>query len=260
MILLTLSAMVVLALVAATVILIRKMNGGGYSLPVTAEWINDLSTEQYRPMLRLLDSADWADGKGTVGEQGALVKRNRQLPELSTVGRQIGELILTALARHPLFFSAALPLKTVPPLFNRYEGGEHYGLHVDGSVRSIPGSGEQLRTDLSCTLFLCEPEDYEGGELEVVDTYGTHEVKLPAGDLILYPSSSLHRVHPVTAGARVCSFFWVQSMVRDERARRLLFDLDQTIQRLTTKLGVEDPEVVRLGGIYHNMIRYWAET
>jgi PKHD-type hydroxylase len=167
--------------------------------------------------------------------------------------------ILAALAKHPLFFAAALPLRFVPPLFNRYEGGENYGLHIDGSVRSVPGSHQQLRTDLSCTLFLCEPEDYDGGELEVVDTYGTHEVKLPAGDLILYPSSSLHCVHPVTRGSRICSFFWLQSMVRDDQRRSMLFELDQAIQKLRGRLGDVD-ETVALTGHYHNLLRMWSEV
>ncbi|MDM0105884.1 Fe2+-dependent dioxygenase [Variovorax sp. J22R24] len=217
-----------------------------------------LSAEQVREIRASLDATDWVDGRETVGDQGARVKRNRQLPEQSPVGRELGRTILGALARHALFFAAALPLRFVPPLFNRYEGGEHYGLHVDGSVRSVPGSGEQLRTDLSCTLFLCDPEEYEGGELEVVDTYGTHEVKLPAGDLILYPSSSLHRVHPVTAGARVCSFFWLQSMVRDERQRAMLFEMDQVIQKLRARLG-ECEESIALTGQYHNLLRMWSE-
>lgn len=218
-----------------------------------------LDTKQVRELRAHLDAADWIDGRETVGEQGALVKRNRQLPEHSAVGLELGKTILAALAGHPLFFSAALPLRFVPPLFNRYEGGEHYGLHVDGSVRSLPGTGQQLRTDLSCTLFLCEPEDYEGGELEVVDTYGTHEVKLPAGDLILYPSSSLHRVQPVTRGARVCSFFWLQSMVRDDQRRGMLFELDQTIVKLRARLG-ECEETVTLTGHYHNLLRNWSEV
>lgn len=217
-----------------------------------------LSAEQVHKIRATLDATDWVDGRETVGDQGAQVKRNRQLPEQSPVGRELGRVILAALARNPLFFSAALPMRFVPPLFNRYEGGEHYGLHVDGSVRAVPGTGEQLRTDLSCTLFLCQPEDYEGGELEVVDTYGTHEVKLPAGDLILYPSSSLHRVHPVTRGARVCSFFWLQSMVRDERQRAMLFELDQVIQKLRGRLG-ECEESVALTGQYHNLLRMWSE-
>lgn len=217
-----------------------------------------LNAEQVREIRAGLDAADWVDGRETVGDQGAKVKRNRQLPEHSAVGRELGKAILGALARSSLFFSAALPLRFVPPLFNRYEGGEHYGLHVDGSVRSVPGGGEQLRTDLSCTLFLCDPEDYEGGELEVVDTYGAHEVKLPAGDLILYPSSSLHRVHPVTGGARVCSFFWLQSMVRSDQQRSMLFELDQVIQKLRGRLG-ECEESIALTGQYHNLLRMWSE-
>lgn len=217
-----------------------------------------LSSEQVREIRATLDATDWVDGRETVGDQGARVKRNQQLPELSPVTRELGKTVLAALARNPLFFSAALPLRFVPPLFNRYEGGEHYGLHVDGSVRSVPGTGEQLRTDLSCTLFLSDPEDYEGGELEVVDTYGTHEVKLPAGDLILYPSSSLHRVHPVSQGARVCSFFWLQSMVRDDMQRRMLFELDQVIQGLRARIGDCD-ETIALTGQYHNLLRMWSQ-
>ncbi|MDM0013789.1 Fe2+-dependent dioxygenase [Variovorax sp. J22P168] len=217
-----------------------------------------LSAEQVREMRATLEATQWIDGRETVGDQGARVKRNRQLPEHSPVGRELGRTVLAALSRSPLFFSAALPLRFVPPLFNRYEGGEHYGLHVDGSVRSVPGSGEQLRTDLSCTLFLCDPEEYEGGELEVVDTYGSHEVKLPAGDLILYPSTSLHRVHPVTQGARVCSFFWLQSMVRDDTRRGMLFELDQVIQRLRGRVG-ECEETISLTGQYHNLLRMWSE-
>ncbi|HEU4780752.1 MAG TPA: Fe2+-dependent dioxygenase, partial [Steroidobacteraceae bacterium] len=196
-----------------------------------------LTPEQVAECRRLLDPAEWSDGKATVGEQGALVKKNRQLPELSPVGQQLGGLILTALSRNPLFFSAALPLKTVPPLFNRYESGEQYGTHIDGAVRAVPGSSHFIRTDLSSTLFLTDPSEYDGGELVVLDTYGQHEVKLPAGDLILYTSGSLHRVNPVTRGARVCSFFWTQSMVADERYRELLYKLDQTIQKLRGKHG-----------------------
>jgi PKHD-type hydroxylase len=217
-----------------------------------------LTAEQVHEIRSTLDATDWVDGRETVGAQGAQVKRNRQLSEQSPVGRELGRVILGALSRTPLFHAAALPLRFVPPLFNRYEGGEHYGLHVDGSVRALPGSGEQMRTDLSCTLFLCDPDDYEGGELEVVDTYGTHEVKLPAGDLILYPSSSLHRVHPVTRGARICSFFWLQSMVRDDHRRGMLFELDQTIQKLRARLG-ECEETVALTGQYHNLLRMWSE-
>ncbi|OAK59035.1 PKHD-type hydroxylase [Variovorax paradoxus] len=216
-----------------------------------------LSPDQVRQMRVALDAAPWSDGRETVGDQGAQVKRNRQLPEQSPVGRELGKTVLAALARNALFFSAALPLRFVPPLFNRYEGGENYGVHVDGAVRAVPG-GEQLRTDLSCTLFLCEPEDYDGGELEVIDTYGSHEVKLPAGDLILYPASSLHLVHPVTRGARVCSFFWLQSMVRSDQQRGMLFELDQSIQKLRARLG-ECEETVALTGHYHNLLRLWSD-
>jgi len=217
-----------------------------------------LTPEQVTECRRLLDAADWADGKATVGEQGALVKKNRQLPELSPVGRQLGEIILTALARSPLFFSAALPLKTVPPLFNRYEGGEHYGTHIDGAVRAVPGSSHFIRTDVSSTLFLTEPADYDGGELTVFDTFGAHQVKLPAGDLILYTSGSLHRVNPVTRGARVSSFFWTQSMVADPQQRETLYQLDQTIQKIRGKHGETD-ETVALAGHYHNLLRMWSE-
>jgi PKHD-type hydroxylase len=217
-----------------------------------------LTTEQVVECRRLLDAAEWSDGKATVGEQGALVKRNRQLAELSPTGRQLGELILTALARNPLFFSAALPLKSVPPLFNRYEGGEHYGDHIDGAVRAVPGSSHFIRTDLSSTLFLTDPSDYDGGELVVSDTFGEQTVKLPAGDLILYTSGSLHRVNPVTRGARVSSFFWTQSMVADERHREHLYRLDQTIQKLRGKIG-ETAETIALAGHYHNLLRMWSE-
>ena len=219
-----------------------------------------LTREQVAEMRNTLESSGWVDGRETVGPQGAQVKRNRQLPETSPLGRQLGETILKALAKNTLFFSAALPLRTVPPLFNRYEGGEHYGLHVDGSVRTVPGTNLSLRTDLSSTLFLCDPEDYDGGELVVVDTYGTHEVKLPAGDLILYPASSLHRVEPVTRGVRMCSFFWTQSMVRDDGKRTMLFELDQTIQKLRAALGGDSDETLALTGHYHNLLRMWAEV
>lgn len=218
-----------------------------------------LSREQVAAVRARLDATDWVDGRATVGQQGALVKRNLQLPELSPVGLELGRQVLEALDKNALYFSAALPLRTVPPLFNRYEGGGHYGMHIDGSVRFVPGTSLRLRTDLSCTLFLTDPDDYDGGELIVADTYGTHEVKLPAGDLILYPSSSLHRVEPVTRGARVCSFFWVQSMVRDDTQRRLLFDLDNTIQKLRGQHG-DSEELVALTGHYHNLLRLWSEV
>ncbi|MFC7298161.1 Fe2+-dependent dioxygenase [Herminiimonas aquatilis] len=220
--------------------------------------IPEVLTQQQVAQIRLrLDETEWVDGRETVGAQGAQVKRNRQLPERSAAGKEIGEAILKALTNMPQFVSAALPYRFVPPLFNRYEGGEHYGFHIDGSIRSISGTNLSLRTDLSCTLFLCEPQEYEGGELIVADTYGEHEVKLPSGDLILYPSSSLHKVQPVTSGVRVCSFFWIQSMVADDGRRTMLYELDQNIQTLREKVG-DCEEVVGLTGHYHNLLRQWA--
>ena len=218
-----------------------------------------LSPDQVADLRRRLADAPWVDGRATVGAQGAQVKRNRQLDEFSPVGQALGRVVLQALLANPLYMSAALPLRHMPPLFNRYEGGEHYGLHVDGAIRSVPGTTLQMRTDLSCTLFLSDPQDYDGGGLEIVDTYGTHEVRLPAGDLVLYPSSSLHRVHPVTRGARVASFFWVQSLVRDADRRRMLFELDQNIQSLRQQVG-DNEAVLGLTGHYHNLVRAWSEV
>jgi PKHD-type hydroxylase len=218
-----------------------------------------LSRDQVAHIRRRLDEADWVDGRATVGTQGAKVKQNRQLPETSPVAKELGQIVLDALAANPLFFSAALPLLTCPPLFNSYAGGEHYGNHIDGAIRRIPATGQWLRTDVSSTLFLCDPEEYDGGELIVEDAYGVHEVKLPAGDLILYPSTSVHRVEPVTRGARVCSFFWTQSMVRDDGRRALLLELDRNIQSLRARLGDCD-EMVGLTGHYHNLLRQWSEV
>jgi PKHD-type hydroxylase len=218
-----------------------------------------LSRDQVAHIRRRLDEADWVDGRATVGTQGAKVKQNRQLPETSPVAKELGQIVLDALAANPLFFSAALPLLTCPPLFNSYAGGEHYGNHIDGAMRRIPATGQWLRTDVSSTLFLCDPEEYDGGELIVEDAYGVHEVKLPAGDLILYPSTSVHRVEPVTRGARVCSFFWTQSMVRDDGRRALLLELDRNIQSLRARLGDCD-EIVGLTGHYHNLLRQWSEV
>jgi PKHD-type hydroxylase len=218
-----------------------------------------LTREQVADMRRRLDESQWVDGRATVGTQGAKVKQNRQLPDTSPLGVELGQIVLQALANNPLFFSAALPLRISPPLFNCYAGGEHYGAHVDGSMRRIPGSGQWLRTDVSSTLFLCDPEEYDGGELIVTDQYGEHEVKLPAGDLILYPSTSIHRVQPVTRGARICSFFWTQSMVRDDMRRGMLLELDQNIQSLRARLG-DSPEMVGLTGHYHNLLRQWSEV
>ena len=205
-----------------------------------------------------LDAAEWTDGRETVGAQGAMVKRNLQLPDASPLRQQLGQIVLAALAKNPLYHAAALPLRTLPPRFNRYEGGGQYGFHVDGAVMRLTAEA-QLRSDVSCTLFLSEPDEYDGGELIVNDTYGEHEVKLPAGDLIVYPSSSLHRVTPVTRGARVASFFWAQSLIRDDSRRRLLFELDTSIQSLT-RSGADAAALLQLTGVYHNLLRQWAET
>lgn len=218
-----------------------------------------LTRDQVVSIRAAIDAAEWTDGRATAGSQGAQVKRNRQLPENSPVALEQGRVIQQALAAHALYFSAALPARTMAPLFNRYADSETYGLHVDGAARHLGGAQPWMRTDVSSTLFLCDPEDYDGGELVVVDTYGSHEVKLPAGDLILYPSTSLHRVEPVTRGERVCSFFWTQSMVRDDARRAMLFEMDQTIQRLRERLG-ETEETVTLTGQYHNLLRMWAEV
>ena len=208
---------------------------------------------------RVLEQAEWVDGRVTAGHQSARAKDNRQLPEGSPAARRLGEMIVAALQESALFVSAALPLHVFPPLFNRYEGGQAFGTHVDNAVRQVPGTAHRLRTDLSATLFLSAPEEYDGGELVVEDTYGVHRVKLPAGHLVLYPASSLHHVRPVTRGARLASFFWVQSMVRDDGERTLLFDLDMAIQRLAGDWS-DHPSNVQLTGVYHNLLRRWAEA
>jgi PKHD-type hydroxylase len=219
-----------------------------------------LSSDAARAMRARLDTASWIDGNATSGHQSALAKRNRQIAETDPIARELGDGILDALAGSPLFISAALPRKTYPPLFNRYEGGETFGTHIDNAIRPIRGTHHRVRTDLSATLFLTPPEEYDGGELVIDDTYGPHQVKLPAGHLILYPASSLHRVNPVTRGARVGAFFWVESMVRDDPKRTLLFDLDSTVRSLAAEKGQADPHVIGLTGIYHNLLRQWAET
>jgi PKHD-type hydroxylase len=220
---------------------------------------NVLSQDEVRSIRARLDRSDWTDGRATVGAQGAQVKRNRQLPEAAPEARELGAIVQAALARNPMFFAAVLPVRSMPPLFNRYGEGEHYGDHVDGAVRVLPGANGMLRTDVSGTLFLSAPEEYEGGELVVQDTYGEHEVKLDAGDLIVYPSTSVHRVEPVTQGERICSFFWTQSMIRDDARRSMLYDLDRTIESLRGRLG-DCPETVALTAHYHNLLRQWAET
>jgi PKHD-type hydroxylase len=207
-----------------------------------------------------MDAADWEDGRSTAGAQSAKVKKNEQLPPNSDIARQLGEAVIRALVANPLFVSAAIPKQIFPPLFNRYGVGQHFGIHVDNAVRGDHLSGARIRTDLSVTLFLSEPEEYDGGELIVEDYYGSHRVKLPAGHLVLYPATSLHAVTEVTRGVRVASFFWLQSMVRDGHARSLIFDLDTAIQGLVQRVGRDDPELVKLTGIYHNLIRCWAEV
>ncbi|MGN2246379.1 Fe2+-dependent dioxygenase [Frateuria sp. GZRR35] len=219
---------------------------------------NVLDRAQVTRMRAALDGATWMDGRETVGPQGAKVKRNQQLPETSPLRRELGREVLDALARHPLFHAAVLPQRVLPPRFNRYEGGGHYGSHVDGAVMALPDGG-QLRSDVSCTLFLSEPGDYDGGELIINDLYGEHEVKLPAGDAIVYPSSSLHRVEPVTRGARMAAFLWAQSLVRDDGQRQLLLELDNSIQRLTQSSADADA-LLQLTGVYHNLLRLWSET
>lgn len=218
-----------------------------------------LSKAEVAEFRHVMDAAVWEDGRSTAGAQSSLVKRNEQLPPDGETARRLGERILSALAANPMFISAAIPLRIFPPLFNRYGDGHRFGIHVDNAVRGDYATGMRIRTDLSVTLFLSEPGEYEGGELIVEDLYGSHEVKLPAGHLVLYPASSLHMVTPVTRGVRVASFFWLQSMIRDAHARSMIFDLDSTIQDLVERLGRDDPGTVKLTGIYHNLIRHWAE-
>ena len=208
----------------------------------------------------LVDAAEWVDGNVTSGPQAALAKRNEQLPETHPAAREAGAIILDALARSPLFIAAALPLKIFPPLFNRYAGGQNFGLHVDNAVRIQRGSEFRVRSDLSMTVFLEDPAAYDGGELLIEGLFGAQSVKLPAGHAILYPSSSLHRVTPVTGGTRVASFFWIQSMVRDDGARRILFEMDAAVQRLVAQLGNDDRSVIELTGVYHNLLRKWADA
>lgn len=220
---------------------------------------NVLSDEQLQHCCALLSQADWIDGRVTAGHQGVRVKSNAQLPEDSAIAREIGDCVLAALERNSLFISATLPARVYPPLINRYVEGEYFGAHIDNAVRLLPGSSQKLRTDISGTLFLSDPQTYVGGELLIEDTYGTHTVKLPAGHLVIYPSSSLHRVNPVQHGERIAVFFWIQSMVRDDAQRTVLFDIDTAIQRLHQTDG-DEQAVTRLTGSYHNLLRMWAET
>lgn len=221
---------------------------------------NLLSAQEIAQFRKHLDSAQWLDGGATAGSLSGAVKQNRQLDEQSDIAVSLGNRILRTLGNHPLFISAALPQKIYPPRFNRYSGGEHYGIHVDSAVMHVGDTGITVRSDLSATLFLCEPQDYEGGELAIETPFGAQRVKLPAGSMVLYPSSSLHQVTAVTAGTRTCAFFWIQSLVQDEGERTLLFDLDQSIQALSAGADRENRDILRLTGVYHNLLRRWAIT
>src|SRR5262245_38026717 len=218
---------------------------------LTAEQVEECRTE--------LAGADWTDGRESAGYLSAGVKNNTQLPEGGPVARKLGDLILRALERSPLFTSAALPFKVLPPFFNRYAGGQSYGRHIDGAIRQLGGTARRVRTDLAATVFLTPPEDYDGGELVVDDTFGARSVKLPAGDMVLYPGTSVHRVDPVTRGARLAAFFWIQSHVREDSRRTILFELDSAIQRIAADVP-KHPAVVDLAGVYHNLLRTWADT
>jgi PKHD-type hydroxylase len=218
-----------------------------------------LSADMVAHCRHKLEGAEWVDGRVTAGHQSGRAKDNMQVPEDHPVARELGDLIVTALQNSQLFMAAALPLKVFPPLFNRYQGDQSFGTHVDNAIRQVTGTPHRVRTDLSATLYLAQPDEYDGGELVIEDTYGVHSIKLEAGHLILYPSSSLHHVRPVTRGTRLASFFWIQSMVRDDGQRTLLFDLDMAIQQI----GGESPDqaaTVQLTGIYHNLLRRWADV
>jgi PKHD-type hydroxylase len=218
-----------------------------------------LSPEQVVEFRRQLERADWQDGRGSAGYLSKRVKQNRQLADSDPLGRVLGEQILRALQGTPQFVSAALPARILPPLFNSYGPGETYGPHVDGAIRPVTGTPHRIRTDVSATLFLSDPGDYEGGELVIEDAFGPRSIKLPAGDLLLYPGTSIHHVTPVTRGRRLASFFWIQSMVRDAQQRAMLYELDQAIQQVAAQQGEGSPETT-LANIYHNLLRLWAEV
>ena len=220
---------------------------------------NVLSKEQVAEFRQMMETANWVGGKVTAGTLSASVKQNQQLSEQDPLTHHLSELVIQAIWKHPVFQAAALPCQIIPPLFNRYDKHESFGFHVDNSIRLIRGTAQQMRTDLSCTLFLSEPEEYEGGDLVIEDTYGYHEVKLPAGDVVLYPATSLHEVSSIIRGTRFASFFWVQSMIRDDAERHMLFNLDQSIQSLRMQLSDQHEEVVKLTNLYHNLMRKWAE-
>jgi PKHD-type hydroxylase len=219
-----------------------------------------LKPDEVAHVRRILEGTDWVDGRATAGDQAARVKHNLQVPPESAAAQELGQIVMRALAASPEFTSAVLPLRVLPPMFNRYDVGMTFGAHVDGSIRALPGTGMRIRTDVSSTLFLTPPEDYDGGELVVHDTYGVHKVKLPAGHLVIYPATSMHSVTPVTRGSRWASFFWSQSMIRDDWRRHMLYDLDTSIRAVRARLPDDDPAVVGLTAHYHNMLRHWAET
>jgi PKHD-type hydroxylase len=217
-----------------------------------------LSADEVAHVRRVLESTNWVDGRTTAGDQAGKVKNNLQVPVDSPASQELGQIIMRALSGNQTFMAAVLPLRVLPPMFNRYDVGMTFGAHVDGSIRGIPGG--RMRTDVSSTLFLTPPEDYDGGELVVHDTYGTHKVKLPAGHLVVYPATSMHSVTPVTRGSRWASFFWSQSMVKDDWRRHMLYDLDLSIRAVRSQLPDDDPAVVGLSAHYHNLLRHWAET
>lgn len=220
---------------------------------------NVLTAEQVRECRLALEQADWADGRLTAGHVAVKAKSNQQLPLDHPLARQVGDLILNTLGKNPRFISAALPLRVLPPRFNRYTGGGTYGDHIDNAIFAVPGASQRVRSDISATLFFCEPAEYDGGELIVQDSYGSHSVKLPAGHMVIYPGSSLHRVTPVTRGTRLASFFWIQSLVREDHRRSMLWELDNAIQALTQE-AADNPSIPQLTGVYHNLLREWSDT
>ena len=217
-----------------------------------------LTAEQAIECRNQIEKTNWVDGKVTAGHQSGKAKNNLQLSETHPLAQEWGEFIVGALEQNQLFMSAALPLKVFPPLFNRYEKGQNFGNHIDNAIRQISGTPHRVRTDLSATLFLTNPDQYDGGELVIEDTYGTHSIKLAAGSMVLYPASSLHNVLPVTKGARISSFFWIQSMIRDDGQRSILFDMDTAIQQIRSEMP-DHQSIIQLTGVYHNLLRRWAE-
>jgi len=219
-----------------------------------------LTAEELAHIRKVLEATQWVDGRVTAGDQAAIVKKNLQVPVDSPAAQELSQIVLRASGRNPTFSSAALPLHVLPPMFNRYDEGMTFGAHVDGSIRVVPGVGMRLRTDVSSTLFLTPPEDYDGGELVVHDTYGVQAVKLPAGHMVVYPATSMHSVTPVTRGSRWASFFWTQSLVKDDWRRTMLYELDQSIMSIRRRLPDDDPAVVGLSAHYHNLVRHWSEV